>query len=312
VALRAGRALHGTACDYHTSGAWNALGCAAVTARRLGLDEEQTRHALGIAEYHGPRSQMMRCIDYPTMLKDGSGWGSMAGVSAGMLARGGFTGSPAVTVEGQDVADIWSDLGHTWLTALQDFKPYAVCYWAQPAIAGALAVQRAHHLPLESIRRIQVLTFREASRLAVQEPETTEQAQYSLPFPVAAALVHGRLGVAELTGPGLRDPQVLRLSNRVELVADPDYARRFPIERVARVRVETDAGETFDSGEAEALWDLASPPSDADLIDKYRWLACEGLSASRAAALEVAALNCSQLPDAAALLPLLTLPADRA
>ena len=29
---------------------------------------------LGIAEYHGPRSQMMRCIDHPTMLKDGAGW----------------------------------------------------------------------------------------------------------------------------------------------------------------------------------------------------------------------------------------------
>src|SRR5215472_1420762 len=60
IAIRAGIALHGSAADYHTSGAWNALGCAAVCARALGLSEEQTRHALGIAEYHGPRSQMMR------------------------------------------------------------------------------------------------------------------------------------------------------------------------------------------------------------------------------------------------------------
>ena len=67
-----------------------------------------------------------------------------------------------------------------------------------------------------------------------------------------------------------------------------------------------------DSGEAEALWDLASPPTDADLIEKYRWLAGEGLSASRVAALEEAALHCSDLPDAAALLPLLIQPADRA
>ena len=79
VALRAGIALHATACDYHTSGAWNTLGCAAAAARRLGLSRVKTRHALGIAEYYGPRSQMMRCIDYPTMVKDGSGWGAMAG-----------------------------------------------------------------------------------------------------------------------------------------------------------------------------------------------------------------------------------------
>ena len=38
IATRAGIALHGSVSDYHTSGAWNALGCAAVAARLLGLD----------------------------------------------------------------------------------------------------------------------------------------------------------------------------------------------------------------------------------------------------------------------------------
>jgi 2-methylcitrate dehydratase PrpD len=65
VAMRAGVGLHRTAGDYHTSGAWSALGVAALGARVLGLDAGRTRHALGIAEYHGPRSQMMRCIDRP-------------------------------------------------------------------------------------------------------------------------------------------------------------------------------------------------------------------------------------------------------
>ncbi|MGH2562512.1 MAG: MmgE/PrpD family protein, partial [Thermomicrobiales bacterium] len=111
VALRAGVTLHATACDYHTSGAWNALGCAAMVARSFRLGSDQTRHALGIAEYHGPRSQMMRCIDHPTMLKDGSGWGAMTGVSAAMLAQAGFTGAPAVTVDAPEVAATWADLG---------------------------------------------------------------------------------------------------------------------------------------------------------------------------------------------------------
>ena len=46
------------------------------------------RHALGIAEYHGPRSQMMREIDNPTMLHDGSGMGALVGVNAALLASG--------------------------------------------------------------------------------------------------------------------------------------------------------------------------------------------------------------------------------
>ena len=75
IAIRTGTTQHATVPDYHTSGSWNAVGCAAIVARRQGLSREQTGHALGIAEYHGPRSQMMRAIDHPTMLKDGSGWG---------------------------------------------------------------------------------------------------------------------------------------------------------------------------------------------------------------------------------------------
>jgi 2-methylcitrate dehydratase PrpD len=309
VALRAGIALHGTAHDYHASGAWSALGCAAVVARRLGLDRAATRHALGIAEYHGPRSQMMRCVDHPAMLKDGSGWGAMAGVSAALLARDGFTGAPALTIEGADVVDLWSDLGRVWRTAEQDFKPYAVCYWAQPAIAGALALQRAHQLAPEDIRRIQVYTFHEATRLAVREPHTSEEAQYSLPFPVAAALVHGRLGADELIGAALRDPRVLRLVNRLDLVEDPDYARRFPLERLARVRIETESGEQFDSGVVTPLWDGLPQPTDEELREKYRWLTRGRLPTARAEALEAAAWSCADLPDAAALLALLAPPA---
>ena len=79
IGTRAGIALHRTACDYHTSGAWIAIAAAALGARSMGLDAAQTREAMGIAEYHGPRSQMMRVVDQPTMVKDGSGWGAMAG-----------------------------------------------------------------------------------------------------------------------------------------------------------------------------------------------------------------------------------------
>ncbi|MGI9462416.1 MAG: MmgE/PrpD family protein, partial [Aestuariivirgaceae bacterium] len=66
IAARAGLALHATVTDYHTSGAWNALGVAALGCRLMGSDADTLRQAIGIAEYHGPRSQMMREIDNPT------------------------------------------------------------------------------------------------------------------------------------------------------------------------------------------------------------------------------------------------------
>lgn len=309
VALRAGVALHATACDYHTSGAWNALGCAAIGARTLGLGRDRTRHALGIAEYHGPRSPMMRCIDHPTMLKDGSGWGAMTGVSAAMLANAGFTGAPAVTVEAPESADTWSDLGTRWRITEQFFKPYAVCRWAQPAIAAVLALQEDHALPPDAIEHIQVSTFHQATRLACRHPLTTEEAQYSLPFPVAAALVHGQLGWSQLSGAGLRDPRVLQIADRIELVDDALLSARFPAERVARVRLETTDGVVLESGEMHAPWDAAAPPTDEELIEKFRWIASDCVPATRTDELTDVISNCADLPDVAELCELLASPA---
>jgi len=198
VGARAGAALHASVTDYHTSGAWGAVTAAAVGSRILQLDAGVTRHAIGIGEYHGPRSQMMRCIDHPTMLKDGSGWGAVAGVSAAYLAASGFTGAPAITIEGNDVAEHWADLGSRWTILEQYFKPYPVCRWAQPATAAALAIVEQHAITYTDIAEIEVFSFHEACRLATRAPIDTEQAQYSLPFPVAAALVFGKIGPAEI------------------------------------------------------------------------------------------------------------------
>ena len=305
IAIRAGKSLHATACDYHTSGAWSALGCAAIVARRLGLNQAQTRHALGIAEYHGPRSQMMRCIDHPTMLKDGSGWGAMAGASAGLMAGSGFTGAPALTVEGEDVAEFWDDLGREWDLMIQYFKPYAVCYWAQPAIAGAVKLQQAHKLQPEAIDNIQVYTFHEASRLTSRRPQNTEEAQYSLPFPLAGALVHQRLDYEQLSAAALRDPLVLDLAERIELIDDDSFNARFPADRLSRVVIKLKNGDTFDSGEVRPLWDLTTPPTDEELCQKFRQLAGPHLASSRLSDLEEAVWHCSDLADSSAIVHLL-------
>jgi 2-methylcitrate dehydratase PrpD len=234
----------------------------------------------------------------------------MTGVSAAVLAGAGFTGAPAVTVEAPEVADIWADLGTRWRITEQFFKPYAVCRWAQPAIAGALALQRHYGLALDAIERIEVTTFHQATRLACRRPTTTEEAQYSLPFPVAVALAHGKLGLAQLSGDGLGDPVVLRLADRVELVDAPAMNARFPAERVARVRIETTDGVVLESGEASAPWDASAPPTDEDLIEKFRSLADGSLSTARTNELVDVLWHCADIADARRLIMLLLPPAD--
>jgi len=269
IGTRAGISLHASACDYHTSGAWIALATAALTSRQLGLTKTQTREAIGIAEYHGPRSQMMRCIDAPTMVKDGSGWGAMAGVSAGYLAQDGFTGAPAITMEDPALNRFWSDLGQNWYIEQQYIKLYPVCRWAQPAAEGAIALVQEHGITTDQIVKIKVESFHEAKRLNVI-PTNTEQAQYSLPFSVAVALIYGTISVAHITNNGLTDKDVLNLSKLVEISETDEFNSAFPAQRFARVHLVLKSGKILSSEKTEAQGDPENKVSDTLIWDKFR------------------------------------------
>lgn len=295
IAIRAGIAQHATAPDYHTSGAWNALGVAAVAARLWALDLEPFRHALGIAEYHGPRSQMMRCIDFPTMLKDGSGWGAMCGLSAAYLAADGFTGAPALVVESEAVAGLWTDLGSRWRILEMYFKPYPVCRWAQPAVEAALALRRAHAVDPAAIETVEIETFHAANRLDQHAPATTEEAQYSLPFPVAAAILRNRLAPTDVSGEALTDGAILDMSARIRLIDAADLEARFPAERYARARFRLRDGRVLSGGDTPARGDAERPLSDQEISAKYHELADGPLGGLGAAEL---ARTIADLPSA--------------
>jgi 2-methylcitrate dehydratase PrpD len=272
VAIRAGIALHQTAPDYHTSGAWVGLGIVAASARMLNLNHSMLREGLGIAEYNGPRSQMMRCIDHPTMLKDGSGWGAMVGVSAAFLAKAGFTGAPALTVEEPAVEKLWSDLGSRWRTSEQYIKAYPVCRWAQPAMEAVLQLKQEHKFTATDILSIRIRTFHEASRLAIWNPSTTEIAQYSLPFPVAALLVKGQVGPDEIGETALADYEIVSVAKSIEIIDDPEFSRRFPAERWASASIMLRDGRTLESRPAVARGSAEIPFSDDEIIAKFKLL----------------------------------------
>ena len=281
ISTRAGIALHRSANAYHTSGAWNALGCAAIGARWYGLDPARTLEALGIAEYHGPRSDMMRCIDAPTMVKDGSMWGAASGTSAALLAKAGFTGAPAVTVTGADAHDIWADLGDRWYMGEQYLKPHAVCRWAQPAVHAVIDMMRSNSIAEEDVTAVEVATFAAAVRLATRHPATTEQAQYSLPFPVANALVHGDVPMSALLDPQDSCPRVRHWLNNIAVVESAESTALFPGERLAVVRMRLRDGSWVSSEPTAARGGAESPLSDEEVFIKFGQLSNDTLGRHR-------------------------------
>ncbi|MBE7549520.1 MAG: MmgE/PrpD family protein [Anaerolineales bacterium] len=282
IGIRAGLIRHATYPTYHSSGSWGAMAAAAAAGKIFGLEAGVLRQALGAAEYHAPIAPMMKGIDTPSMGKDSIGWGAMAGMASVLMAQRGFTG----------VEPLFSDAPNpAWLTGLGKqyevlnlyFKPYASCRWAQPAIAGALEIARQHRLAPADIARIKVYTFEAAARLTRKPPQNTEEAQYHLTYPVAAALIDGQVGPRQVTPPRLFDPAILALAERVEVEVVAKYERVFPAKTLADVEVITTDGRRLLVAGKQALWEPPdSLPSDAELEQKFRWLVEPVLGQERA------------------------------
>lgn len=270
VAMRAGPALHEAYGYYHGSGSWAALGAAAASGRLMGLTEEQLTHALGIAEYHGPLAPIMRCVEQPGMVKDGIGWGAAAGVAAAQLAAAGFTGLPSVF---DSVPDAARDFGARYRMLDLYFKPHACCRWAQPAIDAIGRIRGRHPLDADTVRAVRLLTFEAATRLGPVLPATTEEAQYSLAWPIAAALVDGRVGPEQVSGARLADPAIRALAQRIKAVVSPELERRFPAEALCEVELHMRDGSVRRSGICGARGDPADPLPEDELRDKFRRLA---------------------------------------
>jgi 2-methylcitrate dehydratase PrpD len=288
VALRAGRVLHAQYEETHCSGTWGALGAATAIARLDALDAATLDRVLSVAEYHAPIGPLMRDIDDPAMAKDGIGAGALAGVLAYELGRRGFDGPPhllhpqaRLSTAALEERAALPPLAEGYLCLDVYFKPHACCRWAQPAVEAVLALRS--DIVAAEIEAIDVYSFHEATRLAVCAPRTTEEAQYSVPWPVASALLTGRVGPAEVDGEALRDERVRALAARVRLHEDGDLDALFPAQALARVEVALRDGRRLVSGVIEARGEPHTPLNPGELRAKFDALAEPVLGRARAA-----------------------------
>lgn len=241
----------------------------------------------------------MREIDNPTMLHDGSGWGSMVGVTAAELAVAGFEGAPALTIEGRNAAEYWTDLGNDWLTSKQNIKLFPVCRWAHAPIQAALNLRSEHAVSVDNLANIEIFSFHEATRLASGVPATSSKAQYSIRYPVAAAFVYGQVGAREVSGETFSNPKIADLIALTTISECAECNDNFPQDRLGRTVVTTKDGRRLDSGIVRAPGEHTNPIDRAGIVDKYRSFARPVLGDDRADLIEKAVFG---LDDSGAML----------
>lgn len=278
LAVRAGVAIHATDGVYTGTGSWGAVGAAAATARLREYDHDTTAAALGTAEYHAPRTPIMRGVEQPGMTKDGIGWGAFAGVAAADLAASGFTASG--TVFDEPAVDVTDDLGDTFQVTRGYLKPYPCCRWAHPGVDAVLDVRERESIDPGEVDTVRVHTFEAATYLETRHPGSVEAAEYSYPYPVATALATGDFTPTELAADARSNALVWSLADRIELVVDSALDDRFPTECLARVTVRTDDGRTYESDVTRPRGARDRPLSPNEHRDKAVSLVSDRLSES--------------------------------
>ena len=285
VGIRAGLIRHATYETYHSSGSWGAVAGAASAGKLLDLSPSILQNALGAAEYHAPIAPMMKCIAVPGMGKDSIGWGCMVAVMSVLMAQKGFTGIHPMFDDSPEVKWI-EDLGEKWEIQNLYFKPYSACRWAQPGVDGVLQLMEEYSLFLHDIEQVTVYTFQESAALSCDPPQNTEEAQYNIAFPIAAALLDGEVGPAQILPPRLFDTDIRQMMKKVRIIAQERFQIRFPEKAESEVVISTRDGRTLHSGVMSASWDPHSfLPTDQELIDKFLWLSVPVMGKSAADAL---------------------------
>jgi 2-methylcitrate dehydratase PrpD len=280
VMFRTGR------CWYHNDpllrgcGSWGSTGCAAIAANLYRLSKTQTLNALGIAEFHSPSLPLMRSVDEPAMDKHGIGLGTFTGVMSAELAARGFTGMTSIL--GNEKYREWvEDIGEEYILPYGiSWKDFCCCAWAHPALYGVKKIQAQSKFSSDEVSRIVVEVYEEASHLGVNLPETTEQAQFNLAWPLAVLMIDGEVGIKQILESRLSDERVRNLAAKVELRISEELTRLYEnSERgdpegteAARVTIELADGRRLESGFSE------NPPYRRQQWDpvrmekKFRWL----------------------------------------
>ncbi len=270
--------------DHTTQGSY---AVAAGAARALGLDAERTANALAIAGTAFNALRVTRTghlshwkgLAYPNT--------AFAGVHAVLLARRGITGPPEVfegnkgfmdSIAGEFSID-WSkeDLERVRRTIV---KKYNAEIHSQSTLEAVLDLRRRHGFTGADVTSVEVAVFDVAYNIigggeegSKRDVATKEEADHSLPYLVAVALLDGEVLPAQYLPERIRADDVQQLLRRVEIHPDEALSGNFPEEMPVRAVVHLQDGREL-VGEASGYPGFVTEPMSWDGIEaKLRGLA---------------------------------------
>jgi len=272
------------------------FGVAAAVGRLLRLDASKLQNAMGAA-YAQCSGNVQSTADGTWDVWLNAGLGARAGIVAAELARRGHRGAHAPLLGSSGLYPLYfrgeyhaeallSELGRHFESGEVSVKPYAACKATHHAIYTTLALVQRHQIDAGAIERIEVRTSDYTMRLAglnehgapKYAPRTINEAQFSIPFTMALAMLKGTVLPDTLTDAALGDPAILALSHKIVMSVTGAKNEQARLEGYvpADIDIHTNDGRVFSGCERHVKGHPASPMTMQEVVDKF--LRCAALA----------------------------------
>ncbi|MCD9155074.1 MmgE/PrpD family protein [Aeromicrobium duanguangcaii] len=306
---------------FHPTGLIGAFGAAVVAGRLRGLSAEQIAQAQGFVG--SLASGSLEFLETGAWTKRvHPGWAGVAGLTAASFARQGFVSPPRIyegrfglyashlgTADPDDLVECTRDLGQTWETTRVAVKPFPACHFTHAFADAVIALRTEHGLTAQDVESIHCLIAEGEIKTVCEPienkraPQSAYDAQFSVPYVTAAALVTGDFTLRELEPQALADPEVLALAQKVTYEVDPKSG--FPALFSGEVIIRTTDGRELRHREQVNRGADSRPLSRADIEAKFAvtaGLGCAPGQAEQIAAAVDALDTATDVADLAALL----------
>ncbi len=293
---------------FHTTPTCGVFGATIAASKLLKLNPAKITNALGMA---GAQASGLMEMYGPSMQKRfNPGPTARNGVTAALMAQLGFTGADTIFEGERGFLKAFTDKNfpealtvgiNQPFELLIEFKPYSCARPIHNAIDCALAVRQQ---PGFDVSKVQAIHFARHSDWAHyhqgKNPRTYHEAQVSLPFSVAVALLEGQALLKQYSDRNIRNARVKALVDAHTITVDDTLPRGVS----CRMTLTQTDGQTFTSQIDYPKGSIQNPMTDDELLGKFTSLATPVIGAKRAAALAGAVMTVEKCSDVSAVLKL--------
>lgn len=304
ILLRLGKAIYPstTVRGFQSTAVVGAMGSAAACASLLRLGPEKAKNGLAIASNLGVG--LKEALKTPDSQPLQVGRSSEGGVLAALFAEQGVSGCDAILENGflkafadkANESEILLNLGKKYLIEETYVKVHGGCRGNHAPTDVILSLVREHRIIPEEIEEIRVKVDSVTMIAEIHHPASGKEAQFSIPFSIAVAILDGNASLYQFQDEKLNDPRVRELMDRISVELDEGLDKDYPHKRGSHGEIILKDGRSFVSSIDMARGEPEYPLTVDEIREKFILLTRDVMG-TRAEGIFDLAMRLEELPD---------------